>query len=559
MTKHIIAIITLLGAISIGAYANGDPVIEHSAMTVSRTPVSRQIPEIQVTYERLDITPADLYTHITVLYRLHNTSRKKFRNIRYGFPIDWYGTGDSIRYANRDAWTESQREVGWRNDYVTDVSFALDGKRLAWKCSADSVLHEAQAWDDLKQLFDSTDNYSAYVDYVESGEVDHYDFENRLNRRWYYTTFTVPANSTVELTVSYTLANNYTSSLSEKCEALHDVIWTYNGKYLYPESHTSFRTNTFVYDFTPAAAWGNSKADSMEVNIHMQAVVHGPKEYDYHWNYLSGLSPDTLPGGNLQFKAVDFDYAGAELLELAFMTNYVVREDLDYIFAHRLSPEQYTFSLKDSSVDSPALAPLSDLDFTTAAQLPFRPGDTEILIHFHEPQYVTGFLLLNGWCKDSSAWAKSPKISSMMVWEKKCKKNPYGIDSYLIYGKSVRENNFSSHYDYYPASCRMTAPQQFTWDGVIAEAEKMNVHSIRDWILLNKDGTYSDFFERDYYDARVTDIRIVVTDVLDPDGNTSVDPDATQNAKAFMLSELMVLTAPITESAFGTYTITEWP
>lgn len=76
MTKHIIAIITLLGAISIGAYANGDPVIEHSAMTVSRTPVSRQIPEIQVTYERLDITPADLYTHITVLYRLHNTSRK---------------------------------------------------------------------------------------------------------------------------------------------------------------------------------------------------------------------------------------------------------------------------------------------------------------------------------------------------------------------------------------------------------------------------------------------------------------------------------------------------
>ena len=105
----------------------------------------------------------------------------------------------------------------------------------------------------------------------------------------------------------------------------------------------------------------------------------------------------------------------------------------------------------------------------------------------------------------------------------------------------------------------MTAPQQFTWDGVIAEAEKMNVNSIREWILLNKDGTYSEFFERDYYDARVTDIRIVVTDVLDPDGNTSVDPDATQNAKAFMLSELMVLTAPITESAFGTYTITEWP
>ena len=525
--------------VAMWTFANGDPVIEHSSMTVSRTPISRHIPEIQIAYERLDITPADQYTHIEVLYRLRNTSRRTFRNIHYGFPIDWYGTSDTITLKNRDKWTESQREVGWRDDYVNDVSFSIDGKQLPWKCSADSLLHEAHTWEELKQQFDSANNYYAYEEYIESEDFDSYDYENRLNRRWYYTTFSVPAGKTVELTVRYRLANNYTSSLYEKRQALQDVIYTYSGKYFYP-SNTTRRNNSFAYDFSPASAWGNGKVDSLEVNIDMQAVVHDsiyPK-YDSYVNYISGLNPDTLVNGNLRFRAADFDYSSSEPLRLNFMTTYKPRENLDYIFSHRLSSDQYTITIPNHTLDSVTLQPLSDMDFATAAHLPFSHGETEILIHFREPQYITGMLMLNGWCKDSITWQSSSKISKMQVWKTNIVPSYGGDQTFLEYGKTERKNPYSFDYDYYPAPCRLSMPKQFTWEGVIAEADMMNINPIRDWILLNQDGSRIEEAENEYYyNLLVTDIRIVVNETT---------------GDAFRLSEIIFLTASPDESAFGT-------
>lgn len=518
---------------TLNMFANGDPVVEFSAMTLSRTPVSRHIPEIQIVHEWLDIYPADMHTRVHVRYRLHNTSDKDFTDIRYGFPIDWYGTNDSLSFAHRDVWTESLHEVGWRNDYVINVSFALNGKSLPWQYSKDSILHKKGSGEALRAMFDSEDDYT---NYIEGGDFDSYDFDNQLNRRWYYTTLSIPAHSIVDLTVDYSLANTYTLSLSEPTEALKDAIYIRRGAYYNPREIE----NLFSYDFSPAVAWGNGRADTIEVYVHTQAIVHNeiPK-YDAWNNHIHGIAPDTLSNGDLRFVASPFDYAAAEPLTLAFMAKRVMKENLDYIFSHRLTPDKYTVYLKQGEDSAEVGKRVSDLNFKTAARLPFKEGETELRIHFNQPEHVTGVILLNGNCKNAAKWMSSPKIKMMEA------NGSNSAETYESYAYRFRPFCFGHHrhyktdkwpyYDYMdePAPCRLTPPKEFSWEGVIAAADKMNVANIESW-LAYRDGTLiTDTWERE----RITDLYFTISETTD--------------MKAFTLSEIIILTSPPDESVYG--------
>lgn len=523
---------------TLSMFANGDPVVEFSAMTLSRTPVSRHIPEIQIVHEWLDIYPADMHTRVHVRYRLHNTSDKDFTDIRYGFPIDWYGTNDSITFTGRDMIFESQREVGWRDDYVTHVSFALNGKTLAWQCSKDSILHEAGSWEELEATFENEEAYSTYLE--EEIGYQSYDFENQLNRRWYYTTLSIPAHSIVDLTVDYSLANTYTLSLSEPTEALKDAIDTWRGAYYNPREIE----NLFSYDFSPAAAWGNGKADTIEVKVHTQNIVQYPEAGSPEYN-IHGIAPDTLSNGDLRFVASPFDYAAAEPLTLAFMAKRVMKENLDYIFSHRLTPDKYTVYLKQGEDSTVVEERVSDLNFKTSTRLPFKKGETELRIHFNQPEHVTGVILLNGNCKNAVQWKSSPKIKMMEA------NGSNSAETYESYAYRFRPFCFG-HYRHYktdkwpyyeyidePAPCRLTPPKEFTWEGVIAAADKMNVANIESW-LAYRDGTLiTDTWERE----RITDLYFTISETTD--------------MKAFTLSEIIILTSPPDESVYGSFTYTE--
>ena len=79
MKKTVLALLCLLMSSSL--WANGDPVAEYSAMTLSRTPVAVHVPEVQLMQESLEITPMGTYTHVHVAYLLRNTSDKRFDNL----------------------------------------------------------------------------------------------------------------------------------------------------------------------------------------------------------------------------------------------------------------------------------------------------------------------------------------------------------------------------------------------------------------------------------------------------------------------------------------------
>jgi hypothetical protein len=61
--------------------ANGDPVAGYCALTLSKAPVPRAIPEIQIEREDLQVELLGGCSHIKVEYTLRNTSSKKFKNI----------------------------------------------------------------------------------------------------------------------------------------------------------------------------------------------------------------------------------------------------------------------------------------------------------------------------------------------------------------------------------------------------------------------------------------------------------------------------------------------
>mgnify|MGYP003308281425 CR=1 FL=1 len=159
------ALMLLLMPVSL--YANGDPVAQHCALKLSKAPVARQIPEIQIEKENLNIHLDDGFSRVSVDYVLHNMSGKRFRDIQYGFPVDWEGEGPV--HWEGDCWTESIYEKGWSDDYVTDFLFRLDSKQLIAKCSADTL---------VKPAFTSGDWHK--INGYPNWEEDYQDFESVL-------------------------------------------------------------------------------------------------------------------------------------------------------------------------------------------------------------------------------------------------------------------------------------------------------------------------------------------------------------------------------------------
>ena len=205
--------------------ANGDPVATRSAMTLSCTPVAVHIPEVKLLDERCRFILRDGYTEVEVRYLLCNNSKKDFRALPYGFPIDWYGEGKA-RWKSENYITESEVERGWRDNYVRNVSFILNGKSLAWRQSADTVLKPSEPYIDysyiieLEGFYDNDDpllepdvegwEYSAERtrQLVEKDGDSILLYTDALCRRWYYAELDLPAGQTVELVVRYRIENN---------------------------------------------------------------------------------------------------------------------------------------------------------------------------------------------------------------------------------------------------------------------------------------------------------------------------------------------------------------
>ena len=404
----------LLLAAFITAKANGDPVAVHSALTLSPTPVAVHVPEVQLVDEAVSFVPRDRYMEVTVRYLLHNSSNRSFDKLPYGFPIDYIGTGKA-RWENRDDYTESLQEKGWRDSYIRNVSFLLNDVQLPWQCSHDSIIVPATPYiSDLyfdtlsvkgRREFDSL--FAIYGDSL-------YFYTDPISRRWYYTYLNIPAKSFVVLEVRYMVECTFYESLYRQ----HNNYFyndNHNANYSYNKHKTRYLWRMdFQYDFTPAAYWGDGHAkhfvatlDASNLKFLRDLLQNDDPICDY---------PMQQKGKVWQYEASNFDLSTAKPFAITYYYTKPLKQPLDRIFNHRIDPSEYTITVSGADKKYPA-ENLSDLDPATACVLrPDKNDSIFITIRFKKPTVLDGLLLLNGYTKNAETYSNNSRIDSLFVY-----------------------------------------------------------------------------------------------------------------------------------------------
>ena len=380
--RHYPLIAAILAAtlIPMTASANGDPVIEYSAVMRSANPVPMTISEISLVSEKLTITPGVPYTRVDVEYTLRNDSGKDFPKINYGFPIDYRGGKDRVFFYD-DGITECIYEAGWYDKNIKDIRFSLDGNALEWTSSDEVVQapHHVDEGPDVEVAYD----------------------DPGVSRLWTYTSFGVKAHSTAVLKVSYSLRFNQSADFSLGQSLL-----------------TRFFTKSFIIDYylRPAKHWGNGKVGKLDVTVDFSSAK-GFINDRWEWPRLSGLD-FTRKGDAWTFSEADFDYSTAEplhIMSFAESTDEPVRMgpwvSYDYLL---LGKSLYTVRTSSAQA-SYTSANISDGSLATAWVAEGTGVGAKINIDFKTPQRISDVQIYNGYHKSGHLLTSNSRIKTLQV------------------------------------------------------------------------------------------------------------------------------------------------
>ncbi|MDE6857204.1 MAG: hypothetical protein K2J33_00485 [Alistipes sp.] len=380
--------------------ANGDPVAFQSALLRSGNPTPRTVSEIRVVSERLRIVPHGLYTDVEVRYLLHNASAAGCDDIDYGFPVDYIGDG-GYRYVHYDEVSEKQQAYGWRDDYIRRVAFALNGRSLPCAASDEVTVKPAEEYILREYLSDEEAALS------DSALIARYGDEivgaiPKESRRWFYTRFSVDGGAYAELEVRYSIANPRMVALG----AVNSLFGQWDRGL----------GSRFVYDFTPAAHWGDGRAGSLTVEIDMSDLCRLDDAVPAV--VFSGL-PLRRDGCVWRYAAADFDFASAESFDIGWDYGDLRRCGLyelpvAELLRRRIDPAEYSV---ETSADAryPA-SNLSDLNPGTACVVERdAEGRAEITVRFAQPVEVAGVLFFNGYMKSTGTYARNSRVDRMRV------------------------------------------------------------------------------------------------------------------------------------------------
>ena len=472
-------------------YGNGDPVAVHSALTLSPTPVAVHVPEVQLVDEVVTFTPRDRYMEVTVRYLLHNHSDRTFDKLPYGFPIDYYGSGDA-KWEALDELGDGEQETGWRDGYIRNVCFTLGERQLPWQCSRDSIIvppHKVI----FAEMFESTDSYSQReIDslYTLYGE-DIYTYTKPISRRWYYTYLDIPAQSYIVLEVRYTAECTWSQGAVYRKTNLQEYTSHYYGEL------------RFQYDFTPAAYWGDGHADHFSATVDTTGIriIRDSTWLRAHYCYSTGI--DGLPMKRKEntylYEAQKFNFATAKPFTIDYYLTQPLHQPLDRLLNHRIPSSQYTIEVSGADPKYP-VANLSDLDPATATVL--RPDQNDsiyITIRFHKPTALEGMILLNGYTKNAETYRNNARIDSLLVFGSRFqvythdgKTNTSRERQVMLFG----EHEWIVKYieaNWLPQKYAGHAPEKFDWQSLVDNA-----------LLV---GLCDDRWNKTYYE----EIRIIIT------------------------------------------------
>lgn len=245
------------------AYANGDPVMKFSSINRVANPEPLTISEIRIVNEQINITHIDGYNCFDVTYKLKNESTKDFPEIHYGFPIDYLiaDEEETYRISDLDDYSESCAEFGWNEKLIKDITFSFNNERLPYHSAKESV-REA----------------GFIVDAYEENGLSDTITVAAVNRRWFYTQFSMGPESEALLNVKYKVyANSYVGLYTSpydfsyynrksdgKDSRLINIPISY--RYYYDQFD-------ILYDFSPAKHFGNGKPFGINIDIDLSNIA----------------------------------------------------------------------------------------------------------------------------------------------------------------------------------------------------------------------------------------------------------------------------------------------
>lgn len=283
----------VFSTIAVIAYANGDPVAKFSSIYRVANPEPLSISEIYIIHEKIDITHLDGYNCFDITYTFKNKSDKDFSEIHYGFPIDYLVADELETYQfTGDYYSESIAEVGWNEKLIKDIAFTFNGEALPFHSSKESVREAGYI-------------VETYEDYNDSIPVD------AVNRRWFYTAFSMKPYANATLNVRYKVYANssvgiYTDSydfsyFARKKEDSNDIFNNLPFAYRYFSNRFDI-----LYDFTPAKHFGNGAPFVIDVDINL-SNLDSPwiRETDGYYYYVNRIERNIYVSAQ-DIKPIDF-------------------------------------------------------------------------------------------------------------------------------------------------------------------------------------------------------------------------------------------------------------
>lgn len=204
-------------------------------------------------------------------------SDKDFSEIHYGFPIDYLVADELETYKFIDvSLSESISEVGWNEKLIKDIAFMFDGVALPFHSSKESV----------KEVGYIVETYEGYNDTIP---------EEGVNRRWFYTTFSMRPYAEAKLNVCYKVyANSFVGLYTDKYDFSYftrekddsnDIISNLPFVYRYFTGRFDI-----LYDFTPAKHFGDGAPFTIDVDINLSNLespcISGTDGYSYYANRI---------------------------------------------------------------------------------------------------------------------------------------------------------------------------------------------------------------------------------------------------------------------------------
>lgn len=413
--KTLLLALLLTFAVSFNGSANGDPVVRYSALTLSCTPQAVRVPEVKLIRESLAVKSYAKYAKVLVTYSLQNTSNKTLDRIDYGFPVDWYGSsGVCISY--HDFETESEQEYGWKDSYVQDVHFRIDGNELVWACSKDTVLVSG-----LKKFSNYYSEDEGDADYAED---DLWQYVQRmmelykdnpediaqfdLCRKWYYTSFGFEPGQIRTLTVEYTIATNYSVSLIEK-----GTIFKNNTSGLF------LGQSEFEYDFSPSSYWGDGIVEDIYLSFDISEMLAIDPDYvsrrksmwEHIWepSFTSDFVMESDGYGRWKSSKHNYDLSEAKPLRISYYGISKEHEDISDLTLRTIPHEEYSVTVNGKNVDA-----ICDGNVYTSARLqPDNEGMYHIYVDLNSRRKLMGVLLYLG--DNSGLFAREKMPSDIIV------------------------------------------------------------------------------------------------------------------------------------------------